>query len=65
VILEGDAKEIVREINSPPPYLSRAGHFIDSITWSMQQCRFPHFRFASRQANSAAHELARNAACWG
>jgi ribonuclease HI len=39
VIFEGDAVLVVKEIKSNPPFLSKIGHFIESIHQEMQ-----HFR---------------------
>jgi len=34
VIMEGDALNVVKEINSAPPYLSRLGHFYSCVQGS-------------------------------
>jgi len=62
-IFEGDAAQVVSEINSDPPYLSRFGHFIKSIHMKKQWFRYFSFVFAPRGSNSAAHTLAKKAAC--
>jgi hypothetical protein len=61
VIFEGNAKEIVKEINSNPPFLYRAGHFIESIIHEVRGCSFSSFQYVSRNFNFAAHTLSREA----
>jgi hypothetical protein len=31
MIFEGDALQVVREMNSKPPYASRIGHYVESF----------------------------------
>jgi hypothetical protein len=62
-IFEGDAAQVISEINSGPPHLSRLGHFLESIHMEKQFLRLCTFSFISRDANSAAHCLAKEAAC--
>jgi hypothetical protein len=31
VVFEGDAAQVVKEINFVPPYVSRVGHFLENI----------------------------------
>jgi hypothetical protein len=61
VIFEGDAAQVVKEINSDPLYLSRIGHFMDNIHQEIGCFCFVSFSFVSRDCNSAAHVLAKKA----
>lgn len=64
IILEGDALQIVLEIkliNSGLPFLSRFGHFIDSINRELSSFRSTKFVHVPRELNSAAHVLAKEA----
>jgi hypothetical protein len=45
VIMEGDALNVVKEINSNPPYLSRLGHFVEAIKREFDF--FPVYSFCS------------------
>jgi ribonuclease HI len=63
VICEGDAAQVVADINSDPPFLSSTGHFIESIHLEMLGLRSCRFVFAPREANMAAHTLAKEAIC--
>jgi hypothetical protein len=62
VIFEGDTAQIILEINSDPPYLSRFGHLLEIIYIGRQNLRTCNFVFAYREANSAPHCLAKEAA---
>jgi ribonuclease HI len=42
VMLEGDASQVIREVNSGPPILSRIGHFVESIR---REVKFLLFNF--------------------
>jgi ribonuclease HI len=59
ILLEGDATQVVKEINLGPPYLSRIGHFIDSIHQEMGCFRCISFSFVPRDCNLAARVLAK------
>lgn len=62
VIFEGDAQEAISERSQlESPYISRIGHFIESITQEVRRCRLSLFVFAHRSKNSAAHALATEA----
>jgi hypothetical protein len=63
VIFEGDAAQVVSEINSDPHFLSRIGHFTESIHMDKIGFRSISFVFAPRDSNTAAHTLAKEAAC--
>jgi hypothetical protein len=63
VIFKGDATQIVSKINSGPPFLSRVGHFIESIHMEKQGFRSIAFIYTPRVSNSVAHILAKEAAC--
>jgi len=62
VIFEGDATHIIEEINSNPPYLSRAGHILESIHVEWRSLRTSSFKFVFRESNCVAHCLAKEAA---
>jgi ribonuclease HI len=61
VLFEGDATQVVKEINSAPPFLSKIGHFIKSIHSEMSWFRSVVFSFIPRECNTAAHTLAKEA----
>jgi ribonuclease HI len=61
VIFEGDAAQVVKEIMSDPPLLSKAGHFIESIQQDMHHFRSASFQAIPRDCNTAAHNLAKKA----
>jgi hypothetical protein len=61
IILEGDTLQIVLEINSSLPSLSRFGHFIDSINRELSSFRSAKFVHVPRELNSATHVLAKEA----
>jgi ribonuclease HI len=58
VILEGDAKQVIDEVNSATPNLNAAGHFVEGITAEIQGLRVASMVHVGREANSAAHCLA-------
>jgi hypothetical protein len=62
VVFEGDAKTVIKEIDSQPPHLSRIGHFIESIAIVRQRCRNFSFVYVHRSNNGATHVLACEAA---
>jgi ribonuclease HI len=62
VIIEGDAAQVVIEINSPPPYLSNTGQFTESIIKETKGLRTVKFNHVHRELNGAAHALAKVAA---
>jgi hypothetical protein len=59
---EGDATNVIEEINSDPPYLSSAGHILESIHVERQSLHTCSFNFVFRESNYAAHCLAKEAA---
>ncbi|XP_059450979.1 uncharacterized protein LOC132181760 [Corylus avellana] len=61
IILEGDAKQVVEAINSDVNNGSRFGHIVEDIRQTLKT--FPRWRcaFANRNANAAAHGLAKGA----
>jgi hypothetical protein len=61
-IFEGDVTQIILEINSGLPHLSRLCHFLESIYMEKQFLRSCTFSFLSIDANSAVH-LAKEAPC--
>jgi hypothetical protein len=61
VVFEGDALQVVRDINSAPPYSSRIGHFIESINQELGCFRSSSVVFVPRECNVAAHTLAKEA----
>jgi hypothetical protein len=62
-ICEWDATKVVADINSEPPYLSNTSHFIENIHMEKLRLRSCLFVFAPREANLAAHTLAKEAIC--
>jgi ribonuclease HI len=60
-IFEGDAVHVIAEINSNPPYLSRSSHILESIHVERQSLHICSFNFVYREANCAAHCLAKEA----
>jgi hypothetical protein len=58
IILEGDALQIVLEINSGSHSLSRFGQFIDNIKHELSYFNFVIFVHVPRELNSVAHVLA-------
>jgi len=61
VILEGDAKQVLQTINSNPHFLSKFGHFIESIHHEKRNFRSVDFSFIPREGNAVAHALAAEA----
>jgi hypothetical protein len=61
-IFEGDAAQVIEDINSDPPYLSRASHILESIHVERQSLCTCNFNFVFRESNYAAHCLAKEAA---
>jgi hypothetical protein len=58
IILEGDALQIVLEINSGSHSLSRFGQFIDIIKHELSYFNFAIFVHVPRELNSVSHVLA-------
>jgi hypothetical protein len=62
VLFEGDANTVVKEINLAPHFfLSKFGHFIETIHDEMQSFKLAKFSFTPRECNMAAHTLANEA----
>jgi hypothetical protein len=59
IILEGDALQVVNEINLAIPSLSRIGHFTDDIRSELHSLRSFRVVHVKREANYAAHVLAK------
>ncbi|XP_062147888.1 uncharacterized protein LOC133856866 [Alnus glutinosa] len=57
IILEGDALEVVNEINLAIPSLSKIGHFTDDIRLIRHSLRFFRVIHVKREAISAAYVL--------
>lgn len=64
VIFEGDALNVIREVNSSPPYLFRSGHFIEGIKQEVLHLRSRSFVHVPRALNEAAHTLAKSKASY-
>jgi len=62
-ICEGDAAQVVADINYDPSFLSSTGHFLESIHMEKLGLRSCRFVFVPRGANMAAHTLAKEAIC--
>jgi hypothetical protein len=61
VILEGDALQIVKKINFDAPCFNIFGHFVKDIQSGLGSLRSYSFVHVKREANLAAHGLAREA----
>lgn len=59
VIFEGDAAQVVADINMVSLNLSKTGHLTESIQQQMRWFRAARFVHVHRAFNSAAHTLAR------
>jgi hypothetical protein len=55
---------VIREVNSSPPYLSRSGHFIEGIKQEVLHLRSHSFVYVPKALNEAAHTLAKSAAAY-
>jgi hypothetical protein len=70
VFFEGDAAQVVAEIHSSPPYFSKNGQMIESIIEELVDFRGAKFVHVTRECNTAAHVLAKEAGnrrlsmCW-
>lgn len=60
IVLEGDALQVVKEINSDNPTLSKHGHFIDGIKSELGFLRSYSVIHVRREANYATHTLAKS-----
>jgi ribonuclease HI len=61
VITEGDAIQVLKAINSYPPFLSKFGHFVESIHYEKRYFKSVDFSFTPREGNAVAHALATEA----
>lgn len=59
IYLEGDALQIVRDCATVMPNTSRYGHLVEGIKSGMQSFRTANIVHVKREANTAAHGLAR------
>jgi hypothetical protein len=50
VLLEGDAKQVVNDVNHGSLNLSIAGHFIEGIFSEMQGLRYAYLVYVGREA---------------
>lgn len=70
VIFEGDASQVILDINSPPPHFSKAGHLTEIVIKELEGFRKAIFVHVPRELNEVAHTLAKEAAvrkiddCW-
>jgi hypothetical protein len=70
VIFEGNAAQVIDEICSPLPHLSKSGHIIESITHDIYHLTSAKFVHITREGNVVAHCLAKLAVdqnlsfCW-
>jgi ribonuclease HI len=61
VLLEGDAKQVVNDVNHGYLNLSTAGHFIEGIISEMQGFKYATLVYVGREANNVAYSLAKEA----
>jgi ribonuclease HI len=61
IILEGDAKQVVDDVNSRTPNHDVAGHFVEGIIMEMQGLRQVSISHVGRYANNIAHLLVKEA----
>jgi hypothetical protein len=61
VIFEGDALNVIKEVNSNPPFLSIVGHLVEGIRNELGFFRTYYFVYVARCLNEAAHILAKTA----
>jgi hypothetical protein len=59
IILEGDAMNVIKSIEAEGPCLSNYGHLIECIKRELQQLENANFIHVLRDANNAAHTLAK------
>jgi ribonuclease HI len=62
VIFEGDALNVIREVNSNPPYSSKDDHFIEGIKQEVLKLNSYSFVHVPKALNEAAYTLAKSAA---
>lgn len=61
IVAEGDALQVVKEINLATSNLSRYGHFIDGIKTELSSLRSYNVVYVRRRANFVTHILAKAA----
>jgi ribonuclease HI len=61
VLFEGDANQVVNDINHGSLNLLTAGHFIEGIISEMQGLRHASLVYVGKKANNMAHCLAKDA----
>jgi hypothetical protein len=61
VIFEGDASQVISDINSPHPHFSKAGHLTKSVIRELESFRKAIFVYVPRELNEVAHTLAKEA----
>jgi ribonuclease HI len=61
IILEGDAKQVVDDVNSRSPKHDVSGLFVEGIRTEMQGLRGVTIAHVNREANNVAHLLAKEA----
>ncbi|XP_059441722.1 uncharacterized protein LOC132174026 [Corylus avellana] len=59
IIFKGDAQTIVKEVNKEGPCLSKYGLLVEGIQGEMRTFETAQFNFVRREANKAAHRLAK------
>jgi hypothetical protein len=70
VIFEGDAAQVIDDICSPLPHLSKSGHITESSALDIHHLASTKFVHVKREGNAVAHCLAKLAvdqnlsSCW-
>jgi hypothetical protein len=62
VSFDGDALNVMREVNSTPSYLSRSSHFIEGIKQVVLHLRSYSFADVPIALNEATHTLVKSVA---
>jgi hypothetical protein len=58
VIFEGDALQVVKEVNSDRQCSTYYGHLVEDVKFGLRRLNCTRFCHVRRSANAAAHELA-------
>jgi hypothetical protein len=58
VIFEGDALQVVKEVNSDKHCSSYYGHLVEDVKQGLKRLKSAKFSHVRRSANVSAHELA-------
>jgi len=61
VVFEGNASQVIFDINSPLPHFSKVGQFTKSVISESKDLRFVSFVHPPRESNEVAHVLAKTA----